>query len=511
MTEYKIIDTVSRFVKRFGMIMDPVTMNQARDEAKDYDFRLISPNHYAIRHARKMYVIIERDGDIGCSCDDMTYNRMDGSVCKHIIAFSRLMVKITNPINEMDKGHLTLVCGWRGEDLRPKIELGEPGAVIQEDTTPIPKATIPPDPDPNVAPDATWNSRSSAAHIPPDPEVDEPKEKIYTRRCKHCDEVYSGTDLDKVKKELTEHTKVCGMNSRAKPYKSKATIPPDPDLDLGVDDPLPEPAEPEKPVKVSVKCDYCKMGATRKDQKTADAWKKKHEASCPKNPANIKPEEPEPEQEPKPEPKPEPDPGPEPSPHEEPSTALSTGQEFPDEREFTTEKVKRHVENRGGFYKNQRGEEVPDSAAMSLYALDTCRISTETILIEKDADQAKAIVRGHKGGVSVDASVILRFDVLRRRELLKMAKKHAKAIMTWTEEMVPILDLNFMLKDKTPVITLGEHMINFAIDQEQFAERTAETLARRRVFDMLSGVDWREGAEVQVEDADAASMGSKKR
>jgi hypothetical protein len=148
---------------------------------------------------------------------------------------------------------------------------------------------------------------------------------------------------------------------------------------------------------------------------------------------------------------------------------------------------------------------------MSLYALDTCRISTETILIEKNEDQAKAIVRGYKGEVFVDASVILRFDVLRRRELLKMAKKYPKAILDWSDQMMPNLDLNFILKDKTPVITLGEHMINFAIDQEQFADRTAETLARRRVFDMLSGVDWRDDVEVQVEDADAASMGSKKR
>ena len=286
-------------------------------------------------------------------------------------------------------------------------------------------------------------------------------------------------------------------------------IPPDPDLDLGVDDPLPKPPETEKPAKVTVKCQYCKMGATRKDQKTADAWKEDHEASCPKNPANTLPPD---------------------RPKlkaigddrlvevdesgkivKDSSTALSTGREFPDEREFTNARVEGYVKNRGRFYKNQRGEEVPDSAAMSLYALDTCRISTETILIEKNADQAKAIVRGYKGGVFIDASVILRFDVLKRRELLKMAKKYPKAIMDWTEELVPILDLNFMLKDKTPVVTLGEHMFNFAIDQEQFSERTAETLARRRVFDMLSGVDWRDDVEVQVEDADAAAMDSKKR
>ena len=190
--KYKIIDRVSRFVKRFGMIMDPETMNKAKAEAEDYDFRLISKDHYTVRHADKMYVIIERDGQIGCSCNDMTYNRMDGSVCKHIIAFSRLMEKITELIDDADRGFLVNI-GWTGKELHP-------------------------------------------------PELQ---------------------------------------------------IPPDPDLDLGVDDPLPEPEplEPEKPVKVSAKCQYCGMGATRKNQEVADAWKEVHEAQCPKNPANI-PEKP---------------------------------------------------------------------------------------------------------------------------------------------------------------------------------------------------------------------------
>lgn len=455
--KYEIIDNVSRFVKRFGMIMDPETMNKAKAEAGEYGFRIISKDHYAVMHGDKMYVIIERDGEIGCSCDDMTYNRMDGSCCKHIIEFSRLMSPPSMKIDKLDEAHLRNVCGWTGKELHPEVELGGPGAVVQEDTTPAP---------------------------------DEPEGKIYTRRCKHCDEVFSGRDLDVVKKELADHLKVCGMNPRAKPHKKASETE---KKDNKVDDPTPHIR----------RCKHCGERVSRKYASVADAWLKKHEASCPKNPANI-PE--------KSDNVPEPDPTvAENATVETESTALSTGHDMPDEREFTNAKVRRYVENRGGFYKAAGGKEVPDSAAMSLYALDACRISTETILIEKNADQAKAIVRGHKGGVSVDASVILRFEVLRRRELLKMAKKYSAAIIGWSEEMMPILDLNFMLKDKTPMINLGEHMINFAIDQEQFAERTAETLARRRVFDMLSGVDWRDDAEVQVEDADAASMGSKKR
>ena len=203
MTKYEIIDKVTRYVKRFGMIMDPETMNKARDEAEAYDFRKISEGHYAVQHADKMYIIIEREGQIGCSCDDMSYNRMDGSCCKHIIAFSRLMTPTTKPIEKEDAGFLVNACGWTGRELHPE----------------------------------------------------------------------------------------------------EIQIPPDPDLDIGVGDPLPEPTpdpEPEsEPDKVSVTCQYCKMGATRKDQKTADAWLKKHEATCTKNPANSseKPNSSEPEPE----------------------------------------------------------------------------------------------------------------------------------------------------------------------------------------------------------------------
>lgn len=145
--KYEIIDRVSRYVTRFGMIMDPETMNKARDEAEEYDFRLISPGHYAVIHGKKMYIIIERDGEIGCSCDDMTFNRMDGSACKHIIAFTRLMAPVTKKIDEADATHLMHVCGWTGAELHPEIELGGPGAVVQEDTKPTPKERVPPDPE----------------------------------------------------------------------------------------------------------------------------------------------------------------------------------------------------------------------------------------------------------------------------------------------------------------------------------------------------------------------------
>lgn len=533
--------TVTRFVDKKDLDFPHPTLVKANEEEDDYVWQRAGNGHYACKHDDTAHTIIEKDGTIGCSCGDWTHRCKGVEGCKHVAAF---LHRKNPPAAKLDKRIAMdlIAAGWK------KTEHGNLYPPDHESTA---EAR---DKDVEAAMGAGWQK----GH--PEPEV------------------------------IAELPPV---------------IPPDPDLDLGVEDPLPNPEPYEEPdpdldqaipeipeppnedysnAKVTVTCQYCKMGAIRKDQEAADAWLKKHEAGCSKNPANAaitlcrfceedihgknnedvmralvdheamcpknpanqkatpsqgmmsatcqycgktikrklaadlklaleiheescteRPKEqkpgvkkmfPEfPEEEKK---------------MEESTTALSTGQDMPDEREFTNRKVKNYIENRGGFYKATGGKEVPDSAAMSIYALDTCRISTETILIEKNGDQAKAIVRGYKGGVSVDASVILRFEVLRRRELLKMAKKYPKAILDWSDQLMPNLDLKFMLKDRTPMITLGEHMINFAIDQEQFAERTAETLARRRTFDMLTGVDWRDSAEIAVEDADAASMDNKK-
>ena len=466
---------VKRFVAAKNIVTPFKTLEKAAEEANDYRFMRAGNNHYVCKHGDKRYVIIEKLSSddmpvIGCSCEAWAHAH-DQDSCKHVAAFLK---RSSKPAAALDKRTAMdlIAAGWT------KTEHGN---------------LYPPDPDANTAArkadvDSTVDAKWTQDHpeIPPDPDLDlgvddplpkseePPSPKSYTRTCKYCKLGFEGSDPSVVSLRHETHEAKCPKNPA-----NKLLITP---------------------------CRYCGMDIKERSQEDLLLAVEDHEAGCVKNPANALPEDPVPpviahgarpkKEEPK---------------MEKNTTALSTGREFPDEREFTSARVEGYVKNRGGFYKNIKGEEVPDSAAMSLYALDTCRISTETILIEKNADQAKAIVRGYKSGVSIDASVILRFDVLKRRELLKMAKKYPKAIMDWTEELVPILDLNFMLKDKTPVVTLGEHMINFAIDQEQFSERTAETLARRRVFDMLSGVDWRDDAEVQVEDADAAAIGSKKR
>ena len=205
--KYEIIDKVSRFVERFGMVMDPETMNKARDEAEEYDFRLISgcgtAVHYAVIHGKKMYIIIERDGEIGCSCDDMTYNLMDGSVCKHIIEFSRLVSPVTKAIEEDDRGFLVNACGWTGAELHPEIELGGPGAVVQEDMKPAPKERISPDPDLDLGvddplPEKPANQADAAGEV--------------TGNCQWCGKEFKRYSKANLKSMIEEHEAVCEKN-----------------------------------------------------------------------------------------------------------------------------------------------------------------------------------------------------------------------------------------------------------------------------------------------------------
>ena len=182
MTKYTIHDKVTRFVTRFGMVMDPETMNTARDEAGEYDFRKISEGHYAVQHGDKMYVLIEREDMtkeppktiIGCSCDDMTYNRMDGSCCKHIIAFSRLMSPITKEIDKADATHLMHVCGWTGRELHPE------------------EIQIPPDPDLDLG-------------------VNDPllEPGMLTGTCQYCGKEFKRQNVENLKQIVDEHEASC--------------------------------------------------------------------------------------------------------------------------------------------------------------------------------------------------------------------------------------------------------------------------------------------------------------
>jgi hypothetical protein len=75
-------------------------MEKVKEEGKDYDFRKISTvvddgvvvDYYAVIHAGKMYIIVEKDGKFACSCEDMSFRRTDGTICKHLIRFSQLMM-----------------------------------------------------------------------------------------------------------------------------------------------------------------------------------------------------------------------------------------------------------------------------------------------------------------------------------------------------------------------------------------------------------------------------------
>lgn len=111
---------VSRFTDRAKITEQPNTRAKANEEGDSYEFSCISPGHYACTHGKNTYIIINKDGKIGCSCDDMTYRCTDTTVCKHCTKFIDLEVPPQIPApGELIKK--LILMGWVGgkDDLHP--------------------------------------------------------------------------------------------------------------------------------------------------------------------------------------------------------------------------------------------------------------------------------------------------------------------------------------------------------------------------------------------------------
>ena len=62
--------TVSRFVDRATITVQPNTLAKVDEEGDAFKFFVISSNHYACVSV-DTHIIIEKDGKIGCSCGDV--------------------------------------------------------------------------------------------------------------------------------------------------------------------------------------------------------------------------------------------------------------------------------------------------------------------------------------------------------------------------------------------------------------------------------------------------------
>jgi hypothetical protein len=119
--------TVSRFVDRAKITAQPNTRAKAEEEGDSYEFSCISHGHYACTHGKNTHIIIDKDGELGCSCGDMTYRCTGTNVCKHCAEFLDLKAPPQIPApGELIKK--LMLMGWVGgkDDLHPAELLRTP-------------------------------------------------------------------------------------------------------------------------------------------------------------------------------------------------------------------------------------------------------------------------------------------------------------------------------------------------------------------------------------------------
>lgn len=112
--------TVSRFAERTNITSQPNTLAKAEDEGDSFKFTVISRGHVACDSGKTTHIIIDKGGEIGCSCGDMTYRCNGTDVCKHIVT----LLGLDSPPQMLASGELIkklMLMGWVGgkDDLHP--------------------------------------------------------------------------------------------------------------------------------------------------------------------------------------------------------------------------------------------------------------------------------------------------------------------------------------------------------------------------------------------------------
>ena len=175
------IEPVQRYVLRNETVIPFKTLEKASEEAAEYKFSRISKNHYACKHDN-VYIIIEKDGAIGCSCAAMTFAH-DNDVCKHIAAF----LKRSSPPTELPSAEILAAlkeAGWTGLSLMPPETTSDPDGESNDGSDPVPENAPKPTP-PKIG------------------------EKVWRRECPHCGKLFEGTNLDEVKRRHQKHIAIC--------------------------------------------------------------------------------------------------------------------------------------------------------------------------------------------------------------------------------------------------------------------------------------------------------------
>lgn len=157
----------------------------------------INEDVFAFVEEAQTTFVFNNENEAGCACEVFNSDPSMNILCEHIIAFEDLksppQLSIKSPDCNWLSGYLMSACDWVSRDgyLYPP-ESKEPEVV----------AELP-------AVDPVNEDKPLDIGVGDESHIDE---KTYSRKCTHCGEIISGTDLAQVKLDIAEHIRGCPSN-----------------------------------------------------------------------------------------------------------------------------------------------------------------------------------------------------------------------------------------------------------------------------------------------------------
>lgn len=177
---------ITNTVRRAIAATLPETLKRAADECDNYTFQKAGAGYYACIHGDNTYMISDIDGEVGCSCGDMTHRCKDNEVCKHLATYLK---RSRAPTAKLDReiAKDLMSAGWTGGEgeLCPPHTTSDPDGEDEdgEGSDPIPDQP------------------------PASPEI--PKPGMMSATCPHCGDTIEGTTGPELSHAIAEHDKTC--------------------------------------------------------------------------------------------------------------------------------------------------------------------------------------------------------------------------------------------------------------------------------------------------------------
>lgn len=446
-------------LKRVDSSITQGKKTQATVEAKDYEFSKIPDSEHVICiYKDTVHIVLKTDKEVQCTCQYFREN--PGQICEHILG---LQILNEEDFEEAPKDIITLLEETEGWTINTKGLLVPPS----EPVTPEVVAELPPDEVPNAL---TTGVEVGQDVYDAAAKKSQAKKPLCVATCQYCELEIKAATQENADKRRDNHEKVCkerpAESSKAEAPASKPHNPRQKTTKEDANKPKPTAAPPKV---------QAKKGNMQDQPVIIDGVQVVNEEG---QEVYETPEEPQRKQHPT-------------------QTAVSTDvREMPSDAEFQQAKVGRILKNQGSIYK-VRGKEMPDSAAVSNYAI-AGGVSTETTILEQTKEYARATVRAYKGGRYTEGSVLIRKDAIFEKVVIDLAEKNPTWITGWSSGL-PEFDLNQVVHIGDSRKILGLHIAGVVADKWMFASRDCETKAGRRAMIKILGADWREDDEIESE------------